>query len=561
MHNDSKRGPGGMKKLAGPESATTTRGGVKRRDFLNGMLIGASGIFLGSSAIGCSDDPAVAKLPLGNDKVHEYEICHQIRDGKMWDIPAASGDLYDCIIIGSGISGLVSAWKLTKRGVTNLLILEKDAIGGMSQQDGDPAHPFAQAAAYTVYPYNDNLIEIYTDLGVVTGVDMDGYPIVDEKYIIGEPANNVMMGGKIIDDGWQAGLDSLPLPANVITDLKACVDDMKAWYDYVGMDGLYAFDTPSDASTADADVRALDNLTFLDYVKSKGWDPAVSEFFDRYIRSALGATHDTVSAWAVLNFMGSEFQPAMSQPGGNAYLAKGLAAKVGESKIKTGAVVIRAKTEGMEVHVTYLENGAATTIRAKTAICAAPLYIARHLLPDLAAAGRMEGKDFMYTPYIVAQVHVNKTPAGLAYDNWAHGDYIFTDVIVADWAGQSDPKSASLDRPNVLSIYTPLFGPTARTDLQTKPFEEYEKLILDDLERLIPGIGKTVTQFDIYRWGHAMLSATKGFIFSKSRVDSQKPIGLISFACHDVDGLPAFENAVGAAFRAQEEVAMVLGLP
>jgi hypothetical protein len=214
----------------------------------------------------------------------------------------------------------------------------------------------------------------------------------------------------------------------------------------------------------------------------------------------------------------------------------------------------------MEVHVTYLENGTATTIRAKSAICAAPQYIARYMIPDLAAAGRLEGKDFLYTPYIVAQVHVSKTPAGLAYDNWAHGNFFFTDVIVADWAGQADPQSASLDRPNVLSIYTPLFGSTARAELQTRPFEEYEKLILDDLERLIPGVTKTVTQFDLYRWGHAMLSAPKGFMFGKSRVDSQKPIGLISFACHDVDGLPAFENSVGAAYRAVGEVAVILGV-
>lgn len=561
MHNDSKRGASGLKKLAGPESTNNARDGVKRRDFLNGMLIGASGIFLGgSSVLGCSDDPVAPALPKGNEKVQQYEICHQVRDGKMFDIPAPSGELYDCIIIGSGIAGLVSAWRLGKRGVTNMIILEKDGIGGMAQSTTDGPHTFAQAAAYTVYPYNDNLIEVYTDLGVVTGVDMDGAAILDPKYVVPEPANNVIMDGKIISDGWNVGLDKLPLPANVIADLKACTQDMRDWYDYVGMDGKFAFDTPTDASTTDPDVRALDNLTWLDYVKSKGWDPAVSEFWDPYIRSALGATHDTVSAWAMLNFMGSEFQPSMSEPGGNAYLAKALAAKVGESKIKTGATVIRATTQGMEVHVTYIENGQMTTIRAKTAICSAPLYIARHLIPDLAAAGRLEGKDFKYTPYIVAHAHVSKTPEKLAYDNWAHGDFFFTDIIVADWAALEDPAAASLDRPNVISIYTPLFGATARTDLQTKPFEEYEKLILDDLERLVPGIGKTITQFDIYRWGHAMLSATKGFMFSKSRLDSQLPIGLISFACHDVDGLPAFENAVGAAYRATDEVGAILGV-
>lgn len=560
MHNDSKRGASGVKKLAGPDANNAVKGGVKRRDFLNGMLVGASGMFLGGSVIGCSDDPVEAKLPTGKDVVHQHDICHQLRDGKMFEIPAPSGDLYDCVVIGSGIGGLVAAWRLGKKGVTNFIILEKDALGGMAQLDTSGPHTFARAAAYTVFPYNDNLIEVYTDLGVVTGMDANGDPIVDPKYLVPEPANNVIMDGKVVADGWNTGLDALPLPANVIADLKACTQDMRDWYDFIGTDNAAGFDTPTDASTTDAAVRGLDNMTWAEYVQSKKWDPAVSKFWDPYIRSALGATHDTVSAWAVLNFMGSEFVPGMSEPGGNAYLAKGLAAKIGEAKIKTGALVIRATNVGMEVHVTYLENGKATTIRAKSAIYAAPQYIARHIIPDLAKAGRMESKDFLYTPYIVAQVHVSKTPSGLAYDNWAHGDFYFTDVIVADWAGLNDPATTSLDRPNVLSIYTPLFGPGARAELQTKPFEEYEKLILDDLEKLIPGVGKTVTQFDIYRWGHAMLSATKGFIFGKSRVDSQKPMGLISFACHDVDGLPAFENAVGAAYRAADEVGMILGV-
>jgi protoporphyrinogen oxidase len=525
------------------------------------MLIGASGFFLGGLTA-CSDDgeEAEPRLPTGEDKGDDYEICHAMRNGETWNLPVASGDLYDCVIIGAGISGLVAAWRLEKLGSTNVLLLEKDELGGMARQDGDPAHPFSQAAAYTVYPYNANLTELYQDLGIVTGLNQDGQPIVDEKYLVNAPVNNVNIGGKWYEDGWESGLASLPYSPKIIADLQAFRADMKAWYEYVGQDNKFAFDTPTDASTTDPAVRALDEMTLLEYVTSKSWDRAVSEFFDRYIRSALGTTHDEVSAWAAIGFLGAEFHPTLSQPGGNAYLSKALAEKVGADKIKTSATVVRAKIEGMEVHVSYIEARAVRTVRAKTAIYAAPRYVAKYMLPDLVAAGRDEAKDFHYTPYIVAQVHVNKTPAGLAYDNWVYGDYVFTDVIVADWAGLGEPRSAPLARPNVLTVYTPLFGPNARVELLTKSFEDYEKMILDDLERVIPGVRATVTQFDLYRWGHAMLAAEKGFIFGKSRVDSQKPVGLIRFACHDVDGLPAFENAVGAAYRAAAEVAAVLGI-
>jgi phytoene dehydrogenase-like protein len=541
--------------------------GIRRRDFLNGLLVGASGVLMAPLLEGCEKGGETGgnnppPPPAGPQfKGDNNSICHAVRDGKMFTLPPASGDLYDCVIVGGGISGLVAARKLQKLGVAKILLLEKEApAGGMAKLDGDPA--YSQAAAYTVFPYNDNLYEVYEDLGVITGYEGDGTPIVDPKYLIKAPTNSDYVDGKWVVDSWEeAGMDALPFPLNVIDGLKSFRLDMIDWYNYVGKDKLLAFDTPTDSSTMDAAVRELDNMTLAEYVASKGWAPEVSQFFDPYIRSALGTTHDKVSAWAAIGFLGCEFHPVLSQPGGNAYLAEGLITKLGEGVIKTDAFVLRVKNEGEEVHVSYLEGDVVTTVRAKTAIYAANRYIARHILPDLVAAGRDEAKDFKYTPYIVANVHVSKTPPGLGYDNWIQGsDFFFTDFIVADWTGLSDPANAQPGRPNTLSVYCPLFGVSARAELLSKPFEEYEEAVLADLERVLPGVRETVTGVDLYRWGHAMLSAEKGFVFGASRVGSQAPIGRTSFACHDVDGLPAFENAVGAAYRAVSEVATILGV-
>lgn len=537
--------------------------GLRRRDFLNGLLVGASGVFLGGLGAGCSDEPAAGTPPPAGPqyKGDVFTICHELRDGKAFELPAASGDLLDCVIIGGGISGLVAARKLQRSGVTNILLLEKeDPVGGVAKKGGDPDRTHGQAAAYTVFPYNDNLNETYEDLGIITGYDMEGTPIVDEKYIVPGPANGDWIAGKFYEDGWEAGMDALPYPPNVIADLKAFREDMIAWYDYEGQDMKFGFDTPTDNSTTDPDVRALDDITLAEYIAGKGWAPEVGQYFDPYCRSSLGTTYDKVSAWAAISFLCAEFGPVLSQPGGNAYLALMLAEKVGADKIKTGAFVLRAKNEGEEVHVSYMIDGVVTTIRAKTAIYAANRYIAKHVLPDLGAAGRDEAKDFHYTPYLVAAVYVNKTPPNLNFDTWAHGDFIFADFIVADWTSHADPANAPLDRPNVLSCYCPLFGPTARVDLQTKPFEEYEERILSDLEKVIPGVRETVTGVDLYRWGHAMIAAETGFVFGAARLSSRQPLGKISFACHDTDGVPAFENAVGAAYLAVVEVAAHLGV-
>lgn len=549
------------------ETLSPTLGGrnVRRRDFLNGLLVGASGLVLGGLSEGCGDDGAGTPDPPAPGpqfKGDHFEICHSVRDGASFTLPAASGDPYDCIIVGGGISGLVAARKLQKIGVTNILLLEKeDPVGGVSKRGGEPGKDLhSQAAAYTVMPYNDNLYEVYEDLGIITGYDMGGSPIIDPKYLVKPPSNSDYFDGKWYADSWEAGIDALPHPPNVIADLKAFRQDMIDWYNYVGMDGKLGFDTPTDASTEDPAARDLDKMTLAEYVASKGWAPEVSEFFDKYCASALGTTHDKCSAWAAVGFLGSEYQPVISQPGGNSHLALALADKIGMDKIKTNAFVLRAKNEGDEVHVSYMIDGAITTARAKTVIYAANRYIAKHVMPELGAAGRDEAKDFVYTPYIVAAVHVSKTPAGLGYDNWVHGDYFFTDFIIADWAGLADPASASLDRANVLSVYCPLLPPQKREDLLVTPFEVYEEKILADLEKVLPGVRDTVTGVDLYRWGHAMLATGKGFVFGSARLSSRLPLGKISFACHDTDGLPAFENAVGVAYTAVSEVAVVLGV-
>jgi phytoene dehydrogenase-like protein len=544
------------------DASSAGKPAIRRRDFLNGLLVGASSVFLAPALQGCGGEEGSKPVPPtgAQFKGDNMNICHAVRDGKGWTLPEPTNELYDCVVIGGGVSGLVATRRLQLLGVTNVLLLEKESpVGGVARVDGEPGHLYAQGAAYTVYPYNDNLYEVYEDLGIITGFDGEGAAIVDPKYLVKSPSNSDFVDGKWYLDSWEEGMDALPYSPQIVADLKAFREDMLVWYNYVGKDGKLGFDTPTDNSTEDPEVRALDNMTLAEYVASKGWAPEVSAFFNPYTLSAMGTTHDKVSAWAAIGFLGAEFQPVLAQPGGNGHLSNALAAKIGADTIKTGAFVLRVKNVGDEVHISYLEGDKVTTVRARTAVYAANRYIAKHVMPELGEAGRNEAADFNYTAAIVANVHVTRTPGNVGYDNWVQGQTLFfTDFIVADWAGLEEPQKAPLDRANTLSLYCPLPHVTARAELLVKPFEEYEEIILADLERILPGVRETVTGVDIYRWGHAMVRGDKGFIFSKSRVGAQAPQGRVSFACSDIDGLPAFENAVGSAYRATAEVAKLL---
>ena len=129
---------------------------------------------------------------------------------------------------------------------------------------------------------------------------------------------------------------------------------------------------------------------------------------------------------------------------------------------------------------------------------------------------------------------------------------------MADWPGLADPEHAPLERPNVLTVYVPLVVPRQRRELLSFPADYYEQRILADLERLLAGVRSTVTAFDLYRWGHAMLAPTRGSSSARRARKAARPLGRLFFAGHEVEGLPAFENAVTSAVRAAGEAAAVL---
>jgi spermidine dehydrogenase len=97
---------------------------ITRRDFLNGVAIGAGGV-LASGAIGADTLLAAAALDdfapekaagyyppalVGMRGNHDgtFTFAHRLRDGQSWDSDGAAaktGETYDLVVVGGGISG------------------------------------------------------------------------------------------------------------------------------------------------------------------------------------------------------------------------------------------------------------------------------------------------------------------------------------------------------------------------------------------------------------------------------------------------------------------------
>jgi spermidine dehydrogenase len=103
---------------------------ITRRDFLDGAALAVGGAMI-SSAVPCvfglaGLDSASEKNPayyppaltgLRGNHEGSYPVAHSLRDHAFWDSatkPENTGETYDLIVVGGGISGLAAAYFFRK---------------------------------------------------------------------------------------------------------------------------------------------------------------------------------------------------------------------------------------------------------------------------------------------------------------------------------------------------------------------------------------------------------------------------------------------------------------
>ncbi len=121
---------------------------ISRRDFLNGMAIGVGGAMAGRWLSGggealfaqeASYPPALTGLR--GSHAGSFEILHQLRDpAAFWKTagsPSDTGEEYDLVVVGAGISGLTAAYSYRKaRPAARILVLDNhDDFGGHAKRN------------------------------------------------------------------------------------------------------------------------------------------------------------------------------------------------------------------------------------------------------------------------------------------------------------------------------------------------------------------------------------------------------------------------------------------
>jgi spermidine dehydrogenase len=121
---------------------------ITRRDFLNGVAVGVAGTWLA----GCHWDVASAEAQnapgyyppalagMRGSHPGSYDVGHAMRDGSFWKTagrPMDTGERYDLIVVGGGISGLAAArFFVAKQPTAKVLILDNhDDFGGHAKRN------------------------------------------------------------------------------------------------------------------------------------------------------------------------------------------------------------------------------------------------------------------------------------------------------------------------------------------------------------------------------------------------------------------------------------------
>jgi hypothetical protein len=413
-------------------------------------------------------------------------------------------------------------------------------------------------AHYVPVPLPDSelLIALLREMDVIQSMDDSGHPVVREELLCRAPQERLFIAGQ-----WQEGLfPRYGATAEDLKDLARFEAEVARWVAFRDEHGKRAFTVPSVNGSSHPDVEALDRLSMAEFLKAKGFTSKRLHWWVNYAcRDDYGCSSEETSAYAGLFYFaarvdrpgdkGAEF---ITWPEGNGRLIGHLAKAAGKSvRLGTVALKVTASGSGASVLAWDARNNQLIELLADQVIIAAPRHVAHRLVFDGRGAPVAPKDGFTYSPWVVANLTLKDRPEEpgfpLAWDNVFYDSQSLGYVVATHQTGKDMG-------PTVWTYYLPLTGPgpaSLREQLLGAPWIHWADAIVSDLRMAHHDIAEKIERLDVWRWGHAMVRPTVGFLRSKALEAARKPFGAVHFAHTDLSGMALFEEAqafgVGAA--------------
>lgn len=503
-----------------------------RRQFLSAALVGLT-------AKG-------ARAPITGGFVNDsFPTGHRIRDHAKFATPAATArvEKFPIVIVGGGMAGLNAAWRLTKRGFRDFVLLEMEAQpGGNSRWGENEITAYPWAAHYVPVPdARETLVrELFEELGVLK----DGK--WDDLHLCFAPQERLYLHGR-----WQEGIEpELASTGRDRNDYRRFQDLMNQFRASGEFTIPMERGAPARGRTAALKSAALDRTSMQEWMGAQKFTSPYLDWYVNYAcRDDYGALARDTSAWAGVHYFASrapEEKGPLTWPEGNGWIARQLIERL-KPWIRASSPVYAIVREGRRWRV----RTEAAEFIAERVIFAAPTFTAAYVIEG---APRAEG--FVYSPWVTANLTIEHPPEETAWDN------VIYDSPALGYVVATHMTLSSVVERSVWTFYWSLAEKAPaemRALLLEKDWAWWREAILHDLERAHPDIRERVSRIDVMRFGHAMARPAPGFLESETRRRfAESGEGSVIYANSDLSGFSIFEEAqyrgVMAADRALKEV-------
>ena len=494
------------------------------------------------------------------------DVGHILRENRNVEVPANNWENVKVAVIGGGAAGLAAAWKFQANDFDDFVLLELESkIGGTAQSGTSNLVNYPWGAHYLPVPFQENveLISLLDEMNLTEGRTANGEIIVKEQFLCREPEERIFYKGRWYE-GLYLNVGASDDDKNQYQNFQKEIDFWVNWRD---ANGKRAFTLPIANCSTDAEVLALDKISFGDWMRRKGFtSERLFWYCDYATRDDYGLKLKDASAWAGLFYFcsrvrksGEESQPFITFPEGNGHFVNYLSDNIKDKiRLQTIALEIIPNETGVDVVYLNSETKEVRGIHAEKIIYAAPIFTAKYVIRDFKTNPPNYVGEFQHNAWFVANLFLKDRPKNrfpkdfpLAWDN------VLYDSPSLGYVNATHQKGIDYGAA-IFTYYYPMCGENdGRAKLFSLNHREISDVILTDLSRAHPNIRNLTEKIDVMRWGHAMISPRPNFLWSGAREEAVKPFRNIHFAHSDLSGIALFEEAFFHGIRAANEILKV----
>jgi spermidine dehydrogenase len=523
---------------------------ICRRDFLNSTLLASGGLLMGSSnplQLLSEDDwtgyGGVGDYSRSNGNTYEIvQAGHRIRDGEFEKLPGAAVDtneLYDCVVVGGGISGLATALFFMRQAGKNrnCLVLDNhpifggEAKGNEFEVDGHRLLAHQGSAVFFVQYPHSFLSGFYDSIGLKnpklqyqswsgpspemqlskTPYDMVGSEPATYGFYFGSKFGQDQ--GMWLIDPWGKKLEGAPISAAARTELLQWRKSARVPEERPRFHG-------------DAISRRLDQMTLEDHMMQRFGisRDTIRTFLSPVEGGGSGLGPDVLSAYAdyaadMLHTLDVEDGDQMF-PRGNGDIARlmmktlipnsisgtsemdavcrgrvdfsALDQTSSPARVRLNSTAVWVQHEGEPaksefVSVIYAQGKKLFRVKARTVVMAGGCWTTKHIVRDLPALQRDAYEQFYRSPCMMANVALRNWrflySMGISGFRWFEGIGNYTEVRRTAILGTDSP-AVGPDSPIVLNLkilysYPGMAiadqGHRGRGEMLSTSFREYER--------------------------------------------------------------------------------------